>query len=52
MLLNCGVGVLCIGATGGRVGGTGVRVWRAPAGAGVTKRLSTVYATLKYTALV
>ena len=30
----CGVGVLCIGATGGRVGGTGVRVWRAPAGAG------------------
>ena len=30
----CGVGVLCIGATGGRVGGTGVRVWRAPVGAG------------------
>ena len=30
----CGVGVLCIGATGGRVGGMGVRVWRAPAGAG------------------
>ena len=29
-----GVGVLCIGATGGRVGGTGVRVWRAPVGAG------------------
>ena len=27
----CGVGVLCIGATGGRVGGTSVRVWRAPA---------------------
>ena len=31
---GCGVGVLCIGATGGRVGGTGVRVWRAPVGAG------------------
>ena len=30
----CGVGVWCIGATGGRVGGTGVRVWRAPVGAG------------------
>ena len=31
---GCGVGVLFIGATGGRVGGTGVRVWRAPVGAG------------------
>ena len=26
----CGVSVLCIAATGGRVGGMGVCVWRPP----------------------
>jgi hypothetical protein len=30
----CGVSVLCIAATGGRVGGMGVCVWRPPVGAG------------------
>ena len=29
-----GVGVWCIAATGGRVGGMGVCVWRPPVGAG------------------
>ena len=28
----CGVSVLCIAATGGRVGGMGVCVWRPPVG--------------------
>ena len=30
----CGVSVLCIAATGGRVGGMGVCVWHPPVGAG------------------
>ena len=30
----CGVSVLCIAATGARVGGMGVCVWRPPVGAG------------------
>ena len=38
----CGVSVLCIAATGGRVGGMGVCVWRPPVGAGAETEAETL----------